>query len=150
MIALRQTDFPEPVVPAMSRWGMAVRSATTDWPDTSWPSANRRGDSILANASDSITSRRATTETSGLGTSMPTSDLPGIGASMRRVRASIASARSFAAADMRLTLTFISRPFGPVTTRGSMPNCVTTGPRLISMTLTGSPRLPSASSIVRA
>ncbi len=47
MMALTHTDLPEPVVPAISRCGMAVRSAATAWPETSCPSARRSRESIL-------------------------------------------------------------------------------------------------------
>jgi len=69
---LTQTDLPEPVVPAMSRWGMAVRSAETGLPETFLPSARRSGERIRWKDSLSITSRSATRLISVLGTSMPT------------------------------------------------------------------------------
>ncbi len=43
-IALIATDLPEPVVPAISRCGMRDRSATTDLPEMSLPSASVSGD----------------------------------------------------------------------------------------------------------
>ena len=43
-MAFTQTDLPDPVVPATSRWGIAARSAATAFPDTSRPRAKRRGD----------------------------------------------------------------------------------------------------------
>ncbi len=45
-IALIATDLPEPVVPAISRCGMRARSATTELPPMSLPSASVRGDVI--------------------------------------------------------------------------------------------------------
>src|SRR5574341_855985 len=40
MIPLTHTDLPEPVVPAISRCGIEVRSAVIGWPETSCPSAS--------------------------------------------------------------------------------------------------------------
>ena len=34
MIVLMHTDLPEPVVPAMSKWGIVARSTTNAAPDT--------------------------------------------------------------------------------------------------------------------
>ena len=42
MIELRQTDLPDPVAPAMSRWGMSARSVTASAPATPVPSATGR------------------------------------------------------------------------------------------------------------
>ncbi|MNT80832.1 hypothetical protein D3C72_2203540 [compost metagenome] len=39
IMALIPTDLPEPVVPAISRWGILARSATTGLPAMSLPSA---------------------------------------------------------------------------------------------------------------
>ena len=43
-MALMATDLPEPVVPAIKRWGMRARSTTTDSPPMSLPSARASGD----------------------------------------------------------------------------------------------------------
>ncbi len=103
--ALMHTLFPEPVAPAMSRWGSLARSQATAWPDTSRPRASASGASARAwNCSDSMTPRRPTTTDSALGTSSPTTALPGTGASMRMGEAASASARSLDSAWMRLTL----------------------------------------------
>ena len=53
----------------------------------------------------SMTLRMATSEVVVLGTSMPTTGLPGTGASMRMVGAAKASARSLARFVMRFTRT---------------------------------------------
>ena len=78
---LRQTDLPEPVVPAMSMCGSFAMLPTTQRPDMSLPIAK---DSVLLaflNSGDSITSRRYTILTILFGTSMPTVlILSGIGA----------------------------------------------------------------------
>src|SRR6266487_5212034 len=84
---------------------MRVRSATIDWPDTSLPSPSA---SLLVpsrNAAVSITSRIVTRLADLFGTSMPTADLPGIGASIRSGAAARASERSFCSAVIRLTFT---------------------------------------------
>ena len=43
-MALIATDFPEPVVPAMSRCGMRPRSAICELPPMSLPSASVSGE----------------------------------------------------------------------------------------------------------
>ena len=95
MIELTQTDLPEPVVPAISKWGICVRSAEMGAPSTLWPSEIASGESMLANCGDSMTSRRLTNEGASLGTSMPTNPLPGTGASTRMDLAPRASWRVF-------------------------------------------------------
>ena len=83
MMVLMQTDLPEPVAPAISRWGILARSQTMGVPAMSLPSATTRGLLALRMGSDSSTSRRVTVARCLLGTSTPTRDLPGMGASMR-------------------------------------------------------------------
>ena len=83
---LTKTLLPWPVAPAMSRWGIRVRSPTM----------------ALA---DSTTSRIETRLADLLGTSIPTADLPGIGASIRSGAAARARERSFWSAVMRFTCT---------------------------------------------
>ena len=98
MMALTQTDLPDPVAPAINRWGMRTRSATVAWPDTSRPSPKIRVPLVAAHSSESITPRSETREICTLGTSMPTKSRPGTGASMRIGEAARASERSFASA----------------------------------------------------
>ena len=93
-MALTHTLLPEPVVPAISRCGMADRSQAAARPATSLPRAKRSGERIFLKASVSISSRRATRLISVLGTSMPTYMCPGTGAWMRMRGAARASARS--------------------------------------------------------
>ena len=83
MMALMQTDLPEPVAPAMSRWGILARSETSGLPLTSLPRAMGRSALALAQSSDSMISRRPTSIRFWLGTSTPTAALPGMGAMMR-------------------------------------------------------------------
>ncbi|OQA15751.1 MAG: hypothetical protein BWY63_02863 [Chloroflexi bacterium ADurb.Bin360] len=84
------------------------------------------------------------------GTSMPTRPLPGIGASIRMLRAERASARSSANEAILLTLTLVRLPPRRSMNSGSTPNCTTTGPVFVSSTLTGAPKLVSVSSMIRA
>ena len=102
--ALTMTLLPEPVAPAMSRWGILARSTAWARPATSRPRAKVSFEPVLK-SSDSRIPRSVTTLKSWLGISMPTALLPGIGASMRRVRAARAMARSSARASIRLSLT---------------------------------------------
>ena len=100
----RQTDLPEPVAPAMSRWGISIKSAMTGSPAISLPRAMAR--------------RRDWPEFFGLhdlpeingglglvGYFRPMADLPGIGASILTPVAARLRARSSARLTIRLTLT---------------------------------------------
>ena len=123
--------------------------------------------SSLRYSGDSMTARAATVAEMRLGTSMPTTDSPGTGASMRRLGAASASARSFSRAMMLSTRTRLPGSSGcsaasPLTSRarpfgrrfrcqpGTRPNIVTVGPGRISATRTSTPCSPSADSIRRA
>ena len=119
MIVFTQTDFPEPVAPAMSKCGIFARSAITARPSRSLPSAIGSAARICRNSADSSTSRSTTISGVGLGTSTPTAPRPGIGATMRILGARMANARSSASAA-------ICRTFTPGA--GSISNCVTVGP----------------------
>ena len=46
-MAVKHTDLPEPVVPAISKWGMVARFVTNDAPPTSRPSGMINGDSTV-------------------------------------------------------------------------------------------------------
>src|SRR3989344_1603317 len=76
------TDLPVPVAPAIRKWGIFSRPAKTGLPETSLPRA--RGIKYLdfLYSSCSNIPLRPTIETRLLGTSIPTNDLPGIGASI--------------------------------------------------------------------
>ena len=76
-----------------------------------------------------------------LGISMPRTLLPGIGASMRIVRAARAMARSSVRASMRLTL---------ISGEGSTSYCVTTGPAFQATTRAGMPKLASLAAMIAA
>ena len=47
MMAFTHTDFPEPVVPAMSKCGIAPKSAATEPPETSFPSPKLKRECIF-------------------------------------------------------------------------------------------------------
>ncbi len=82
-IELTKLDLPEPVEPATSRCGIFVRLAVTKSPSMSLPRPMTIGWSSSAAVGARSTSPRRTISRSVLGTSMPTADLPGIGASRR-------------------------------------------------------------------
>jgi hypothetical protein len=110
-MALMHTLFPDPVAPAISKCGIAVRSTATAEPDTSRPRGMRRSPFCLRYVSDSNTPRKETSETWLLGTSMPTMGRPGTGASMRMGAAAKASARSLISELILLTRTRWRRIF---------------------------------------
>jgi len=132
--ALRKTLLPEPVVPAMSRWGIRVRSAMTGIPVMSSPSAMGSRCFAWAKASLSTASRRVTASRSALGISIPMAALPGMGATMRTLWAFRARARSSA----RLAILLILTPGA-----GSSSYIVMTGPGLTSATLPSTPKSAS-------
>ena len=100
-----QTDFPEPVLPAIKRWGILAISVTIVSPATSFPSAKVSLDFESWNLSDSIISLRETIDFVLFGTSIPTACFPGIGASILIVSASRLNAISSAKLAILLTLT---------------------------------------------
>ena len=171
-----QTLLPLPVAPAISRCGIFARSATTGSPATLLPraSASLERPASRWNAVLSITLRRATSDVVTLGTSMPTTGLPGTGASIRMEGVARARARSLASDVIWLTRTRVRETssvftFGwplrskmgrPEPSRswtvrvlisqpGSMPNCVTVGPSFICATSASTPKLASVSTISR-
>ena len=121
IMELTHTDLPEPVVPAMSRWGMEEMSPTATLPAMSLPRAMDRGLFAARNSSESMISRMQTESVFRLGTSMPTAGLLGIGASMRTP----AVARFRAMSSERPVILEIFTP-----ARGWSSYRVTVGPRL--------------------
>jgi hypothetical protein len=83
MMALMQTDLPEPVAPAISKCGIFARSEMSGLPETSLPRAIGNSALVLTQSSLSMISRMPTGVGCWLGTSTPTAALPGIGARMR-------------------------------------------------------------------
>ena len=68
IMALMDTDLPEPVVPPMSRWGIFARSEMMSWPSTSLPMAISSGPPLAPGS----TSPSRTFWRTRFGTSMPT------------------------------------------------------------------------------
>ena len=136
IIPLTATDLPEPVDPATSKCGIRARSKVRAVPLTALPSGTSR--SLLGSVSAcSQSSRKVTVAISEFGTSIPTKDLPGIGASIRTSFAARASAKSSAKFEMRLTRT---------PTAGLTSYFVTDGPISARSTLTSIPKLLKVSS----
>jgi len=130
MIEFMQTDLPDPVAPAISRWGIFARSETSGLPDTSRPSAI--GSSAFASTQSSLSSSSRIPTGVGcmFGTSTPTAAFPGMGASMRTDCARIPRAM------------FLSRPaiFSTRTpAAGTTSYRVITGPTWISPIFTSTP-----------
>ena len=101
----KHTDLPEPVVPAIKRWGIFARSATFGAPAISRPRHTVSGLFAEVNALDSTRPRMRTMLRWRFGTSMPTAALPGMGASMRTPEASRFKAISSARFVILLILT---------------------------------------------
>ena len=134
MSALTMTLLPEPVAPAISRCGILDRSTAWARPATSRPSANVSVDPDAEKSTSSRIRRSATMLNSLLGISMPTALLPGIGASIRMLRAASAIDRSSWSASMRLSL---------MCGAGCTSYWVTTGPALRPMTRASMSKLAS-------
>ena len=131
MIAFMQTLLPEPVDPATSICGIRARSAITGSPPLPSPSGTGNA-AVFVNSfhsGASITDRRVTSVGWEFGTSIPTTDSPGTGASNLRLGEASARAMSFSRASIVSTRTRCpvlssDRPFQP----GLSPYIVTVGP----------------------
>src|SRR3989344_4754189 len=99
------TDLPAPVAPAKRRWGILARFAKCEWPEISLPSETKSGRELLEYCSSEMREPRPMIDLSVLGTSIPTRDLPGIGASIRTGCAASASSRLFWSARILESLT---------------------------------------------
>ena len=84
MIVLIQTDFPEPVVPAISKCGIEVKSPIIGFPDMLLPSAIGNLISFLKNFSSLSISLKNTLSLFSFGISIPTVFCPGIVATLAR------------------------------------------------------------------
>ena len=139
MIPLTATDLPEPVDPATSKWGIRPKSKLRAEPSTALPRGTSK--SLLGSVLDcSQSSRKETVAISELGTSIPTKDFPGIGASIRTSFAARARAKSSARFEIRLTRT---------PTAGLTSYLVTDGPISARSTLTSILKLLKVSSKIR-
>ena len=76
------TDLPEPVAPATRTWGIFAKFAKWSFPDIPFPSVTSSGLSDFWNSSEPISEARPTVDLTEFGISIPTSDFPGIGASI--------------------------------------------------------------------
>mgnify|MGYP006921747541 CR=1 FL=1 len=110
-------------------------------PETSLPSATIMLCGRCLNSWLSNSSRRVTIATFWFGTSTPTSDFPGMGASIRIGWAASASARSLLNVVMRVSFT---------PRAGLKENCVTVGPTRTSPISTSMPKFLSVSWIINA
>jgi len=129
-MVLIHTDFPEPVVPAINKWGIAKRSPTTGTPEILFPKAIGNFISLLKNLSSEIISFKNTFSLLELGISIPIVFLPGIVATLadtELVYLAISSAK------LTIFDTFIPEA-------GSNSYKVTTGPQLILLILPSTPK----------
>ena len=129
---LMQTDFPEPVEPAISMCGILAISETTTLPAMSFPTAKASFDGNSRKVLLSRSSLRPTTVFSLLGTSMPMAALPGMGASIRMSVAARFSLISSESPTILLTFTPCS---------GCSSYRVTAGPWLMSVIVTFTPKV---------
>src|SRR3989338_6764861 len=81
-IVFTQTVLPLPVEPAISKWGMRGRSANQTFPATSLPRAIIILCFLFLHSSLSNNSLKVIVAVFSFGTSIPTKDCPGIGASI--------------------------------------------------------------------
>src|SRR3989338_5547082 len=100
-----ETDLPEPVAPAISRCGILPRLPKWQPPDTLLPKATNSDFSERVNSSAEKSVAKPTMVLVLLGISIPTSDRPGIGASILMGWAAKANDKSFCKAIMRESLT---------------------------------------------
>ena len=131
-MVFKQTDLPEPVVPAISKWGILTKSNVEISPEVVLPIARLNSLSDSANFSELMMERKNTVSGFRLGISIPTDDLPGIGAITLTLLASITLAKSSDNCTNLLTLT---------PSAGSTSNKVITGPGLTLTTLPTTPKV---------
>src|SRR3990167_814595 len=93
MMAWIVTDLPEPVVPAMRQCGIFATFTKCALPVMSRPSATMSGLGLSVYSGEARSDARPMVDFVELGTSIPTRDLPGIGASIRTGDAARASSR---------------------------------------------------------
>ena len=86
-MALSPTDFPCPVAPAMSRWGILARSTTKVSLEMVFPRAMGNSISAFWKRGEAITLLIETMVAFLFGTSIPIVPFPGIGAMIRIPRA---------------------------------------------------------------
>src|SRR3989338_2579502 len=101
---LINTDFPEPVAPATKRWGIRARSEIQGSPEMDFPNAKGSRYFRLRNSLFKRISFKEIMWRWSLGSSIPTTFFPGIGATIRTERALRANERSSAKFTILLTL----------------------------------------------
>ena len=94
LIKGKETLFPDPVVPAIRRWGIFDKSVKAVLPRISEPSPIVNFCSDSRNSLDDNISLAYTAFRCSFGTSIPTTDFPGIGATILTLYAERALARS--------------------------------------------------------
>ena len=131
MMELVHTDLPEPVVPAMSRWGILAMLPTMGLPPMSLPTAKETLEALSVKALEPMTEWMFTGVTALLGTSMPTMEIwSGMGA----MRTPVAP-RDRAMSSARLVSLFSRTPWS-----SSSSYRVTEGPRVTLMMLASMPK----------
>ena len=128
------TLFPEPVAPATNKWGSFVRSQYNGELSLPVPIAIGKARSFKISFLSVISSFKPTTVVFLFGTSMPTSDSPGIGDWNLMFWFASANARSFSLAKIWSTLTLFELP-----KPGVNPYIVTEGPDFTWSTETSIP-----------
>ena len=126
MIPLIQTDLPEPVAPATSKCGVLSISNQTACPIMFFPKIASNLELSFDFGTDSMTSRKPTVVIFSFGSSIPTVDLPGIGASIRT--SFLAIAKEISRLILSSLLTFVPE-------FNSNSYCVTAGPSVTATTL---------------
>ena len=96
IIEFKAIVLPAPVAPATSKCGILAKSAKNGLPITSFPIARTRGEGFFLNSGKASKFPVFTFALILFGTSIPTSDLPGIGASILIGWEAKDKARSFA------------------------------------------------------
>ena len=84
IIVLTHTDFPDPVVPAINKCGIEVKSPIIGTPEILFPRAIGNFKSRLLKRSFDMISLKNTPSLFSLGISMPTVFLPGMTATLGR------------------------------------------------------------------
>ena len=103
------TLLPEPVLPAINKCGIFPKSSTTGRPETSNPKANPNFDFVFCILAEAKTDFSGTISGVIFGTSIPTKDLPGIGASIRTVPVGVASANAISFASDVILVSFVPK-----------------------------------------
>ncbi len=136
-----QTDFPDPVAPAINICGILLRSPTIHFPVISFPKAKAKFLLVFVNSLESRTSLKKTGNCFLFGTSIPIAAFPGIGASILTPFAANPNAIS----SCKLT---IFDTFTPGL--GCNSNLVTEGPLVTCITLASTPKSESVSTSLSA